>query len=106
MSEEMIDVVVEDRDQALRLADLVRRLVNKPPALIEHLVFEVAVWEVLERAKPDLAAACALDERVLLARVLGAALRRDDPRRNAAEEEMIRLEVEDDLRAIQQDLGC
>jgi hypothetical protein len=73
--EEMIDVVIEDRAQALRMADLLRRLVDKPPALIEHLLFEVAVWEVLERAKPGLAAACALDENVALARVLGEALR-------------------------------
>jgi len=73
--EEMIDVLIEDRAQALRLADLLRRLVDKPPALIEHLMFEVAVWEVLERAKPDLAAACALDENIALARVLGEALR-------------------------------
>ena len=73
--EEMIDVVIDDRKQALRMADLLRRLVDKPPALIEHLLFEVAVWEVLERAKPDLAAACALDENIALARVLGEALR-------------------------------
>ena len=73
--EEMIDVVIDDRAQALRMADLLRRLVNKPPALIEHLMFEVGVWEVLERASPEIAADCALDEHVALARVLGEALR-------------------------------
>jgi len=66
---------VNDQAQAVRLGDLVRKLSDKPAALVEHLMFEVAVWEVLERASPEIAAACALDEHVALARVLGEALR-------------------------------